>query len=265
MIKVAFLNAFLRSPVFLFPDQQELRLKYILKSTFTRCPELDFLGLCEVWRGFETPLRTEAWQKYKYLSITDTQSTNLFQNSGLMLLYNDKKFVLKSYKFYVFKDAYLLDSLARKGVLLGIFQDRATKENVYILVTHLNDCLNGSISVRKVQYKQLVQLKEIIVRNIPFTARYIAMGDFNIDLRTNSYFPLSYALESIGDIYNYHVPTYMGNIGCVCSRRSVKKSARVYDHIFGRPGTPVHRYCVYNQHYQGVPISDHCLISAELY
>ena len=182
-----------------------------------------------------------------------------------MLLYNDRKYVLKSYKFYVFKDAYLLDSLAQKGVLLGIFQNRVSRQKVYVLVTHLNDCLNGSISVRKVQYKQLIQLKQIIFQNIPSTAPYVVMGDFNIDLRTNTYFPLSYALESIGNIYNRYVPTYMGNIGCVCSRKEVKKSARVYDYIFGRPGTSVNRYSVYNQHYQGVPISDHCLISAELY
>lgn len=260
MVVFAFLNVFLRSPQFLFGDKQGVRKSYVLRSIFRRCPNVDFIGLCEVFKGYESFIRTEAWSRYRFLSISDPYY-GLLQNSGLMLLYDDSKFVLVESVFEYFKDAYLLDNFARKGFLYASFINRETNTKMHVIVTHLNDCFDGNDSARIVQYKQLLQIKSYVSSNIPADHPYVLLGDFNLDLRTNTYYPLTSLFKSLGIITNALTPTYMGHMGCICTRQSIQNVARVYDHIIVSNNQCVSSYRIYNQHFEGVPVSDHVLLS----
>lgn len=262
MHTVCFQNAFLRSPVALFKDNQSERERILLKSVFGRCPNASIIGLCEVWSGFEQSVAATARIQHGFSAITD-DNCSYIQNSGLCMLYDTKKHDLVRSAIIRFKHSYLLDTLASKGFMVCSFRDKHTHRYFNVVLTHLNDGYAGEYSARTVQLHQLTQLKWYVRSYLSPKTPCIIMGDFNIDIRTNEYRKVSSQLMSLGANPLILANTYHAGL-CICSRKShqkqKKRRQRTYDYIF-TTSMEINQYMVHDQAYRGLAVSDHSMVS----
>ena len=261
MKSISFFNAFLRSPSVLFNDNQSKRAPLILSHIFENCPSTSMIGLCEVWKGYEDEIIAEAKFNHNFFSISDSKFAT-FQNSGLCLLYDPNVYRLLHEDIIPFRTSYLLDIFARKSFLVATFKliDKGTI--LHVILTHLNDVYGGEHAARRVQYEQMIQIHQYILCRFHTATPYIIMGDFNIDVRSNVYQPLSDLFTSLGNVYHGFTPTYKGPL-CPCSQgleNTSDTSARVYDYIISS-GIELSETTVHIQSCNGLMLSDHCLIS----
>lgn len=263
MHSVCFFNAFLRTPVAIFGDDQTKRNKLLLPSIFSRCPQASIIGLCEVWRGFEQGVLTSARIERGFLGITDSQGSYLHQNSGLCLLYDPRKHAVLHHEMVRFKHTYLLDVLANKGFMAVTFQHKHDRRIFHVVLAHLNDGYAGEYAARRVQQHQLEQILRYKSTHFPPSAACLIMGDFNIDLRTNEHPSVSEDLLRLGQVHNTTQNTYHGGL-CSCRHpRHLKRKqgqGRVYDYIFTHGVRPC-THKVHSNVFDGQSISDHSMIS----
>jgi endonuclease/exonuclease/phosphatase family metal-dependent hydrolase len=262
---VSFFNCFLRTPNKMFGDGQCKRANALLQSIHHWSPRSDIIGLCELWRGYEQVVADHAKLIYGLSAIVDNNWA-YFQNSGLCLLYDPKRYYLIKSEIIYFEDSYLLDSFARKGFMSAHLRDRVSKRIFAVIITHLNDTYRGEYAARVVQEKQLWQIRMYMHREIPHDLPYIIMGDFNIDFRTNTYAPATNTLLSFGCVTNFNTPTYFGGL-CSCDdpdhvhKRTL--SERVYDYILTKNLTSGD-LVVHPRTYIGITMSDHAMVSTDI-
>jgi endonuclease/exonuclease/phosphatase family metal-dependent hydrolase len=178
---VVFLNCFLRSPGWLFHDNQSDRIPLI--PIYTIVDKNAICGLCEVFGATYNKKLELEYKKYghKYVSCLDV-------SSGLALAY-PKKYKLVNNFFEKYTDSKLPDSLANKGIMHCVL--KCDNQNpINILLTHLqcpytedNISLKKFYRYREIQLAQLNQLQNYIRRNK--LQNYILMGDFNINKNVN--------------------------------------------------------------------------------
>jgi endonuclease/exonuclease/phosphatase family metal-dependent hydrolase len=179
---VVFFNCFLRSPGWLFHDNQSERIKLIPKYTILNNNTL--IGLCEVFGKHYGKRLAAEYKKYKY---------NFFQpkdtSCGLAIAFPNT-YELVTYVFHPYKDSKLPDSLANKGFMHCILRCKSCNTLTDVIVTHLqcayeedNPRKSSLLRYHQIQKNQLLQLFDYISFRKLYD--YILMGDFNIDKNVN--------------------------------------------------------------------------------
>lgn len=199
---ITFMNAFLRTPTFMFWDKQSERLPKLLPHLIRE--NVSVVGLAEIFRGFEELIEEEA-SKYNFETVIAGGSGSV-QTSGLVFLYDpDIWKVLKS-KFHNFKKSSGFDSLADKGYLV-IQTLHYSGVEIYFIVTHLNSDSYRYEENQKAQLNQLKVISRYINRYLK-NKSVVIMGDFNIDINAKHTKESSIKeLLNIGDIGNTIKPT----------------------------------------------------------
>jgi len=180
--KIFFLNVFLRTPTFLFNDDQYNRASKIFPY-IAKQETYGIVGLSEVFIGFEGYMLGEG-EKYGYDGVYD--NSGLIQSGGLMLLYKKNVWTIIEKYYIPFKICKGKDCFANKGFLVCLLRYKPNGGLYYFIVTHLN-----SDKGQNIQHRQFSIIKNYINKlntHLPI----ILMGDFNFNIydtisTTNSY------------------------------------------------------------------------------
>jgi endonuclease/exonuclease/phosphatase family metal-dependent hydrolase len=216
---IVFLNCFLRSPKWIFFDQQSDRISLIPKYTIV--DQNTLIGLCEVFgKSFGKKLEAE-YQKHRYNFKQATDAS-----SGLAIAF-PKKYKLQYEHFVKYNDSKLPDSLANKGFMHYILKCKDCDNHNNIIVTHLQSSYpeykqHGKTYTRyrEIQKNQLDQLKKYITDNN--INEYILMGDFNIVRDTSD------------NLFNYFIKlfNYERKLHLLPSTSTFPEHDYVLDYIF---------------------------------
>lgn len=184
METVVFLNTYLITPTLFLRKRQSARYPKILPFIVKKAHRPSIIGLAEVFRGFCGKMSREA-EKFGYESICDTKG--FVQTSGLMLLWNPKKWEKVSVDTMSFSKCSGVDCFANKGILVVKLYHLKKKKHVYFIVTHLNANQEKKNSVYKTQINQIKLIDKYIKENIGENENVVIMGDFNVDITRDPY------------------------------------------------------------------------------
>lgn len=196
---LVFLNCYLRSPGWLFRDDQKERIKMIPAATIQN--KKTICGLSEVFGHTYINDLTNQYKKYNFNLLSP--KTN---SSGLAIAYcMDQYEPVGNVIFEKYVVSAWPDNMAKKGILYCKLRCKDCGNIFNIIVTHLQSAYEESSSsnslkisrYRSIQEAQLYQLKRFVLKHN--LTQYIIMGDFNIDnTLDHPLFPLFLTL------FNYH-------------------------------------------------------------
>tara|TARA_B110000881_G_C18533339_1_gene494339 strand:+ start:590 stop:1378 length:789 start_codon:yes stop_codon:yes gene_type:complete len=246
-LKCIFLNCFLRSPNWIFYDDQIKRIPKIIDGIVAYNPNI--IGLSEVFGKKHISIMKRILSKKGYTII----SPNCFRptigttDSGLLLAIKSDNISIISSTFINFEHNAFPDNLAEKGFFIVRIKEKYTRQTLIIVITHLQAQYSSLPSIyEKVQIKQLIQLSNYI-KYFQHNNQYIIMGDFNINVH-------KFSLASC--VLNYFFPqSKLKNRKITTS----DKSYQTLDYIFSSlPITDIKTVCKNSQ------LSDHYAIYTEI-
>ena len=180
MINYIFLNTFLRSPSFIFLDNQYKRIPYIPPYTIRFSRNKNYptcIGLSEVFGSFNIRKLSEEYSKYGYSLLVP--NSQILVGSGLGFVYSERDIKVLSTHFEEFADSSFPDSMSMKGIFHVYIMDRYTNEKIHCIISHLQ-CNYSLQKYCSIQKKQLKQIRKYIKKYIG-EEKFVLLADLNVE------------------------------------------------------------------------------------
>ena len=149
------------------------RLPHIDKNLALDFLDFDIICLQENFENFKFNRSISLKKSRRFNFIIPPSDYRYLTDSGLTIL---SRYPIKYIGFETFKNSCSIDRFAQKGFMIVKIR------KLYIINTHLQSCYNKSKKHKIIQYLQLKQIKDYIVKNFTNEDNVIIMGDFNINL-----------------------------------------------------------------------------------
>ena len=164
---VVYLNCYLRSPGWLFKNNQSKRIKMIPLVTINNNKTI--CGLAEVFGNTYTSELAAQYKKHNFNLLSPNT-----KSSGLAIAYcGDQYEIVGNVIFEKYHDRAWPDNLANKGVMNCRLRCKESGQVFNILVTHLQSAYEESYApnssklarYRRIQKSQLLQLQHFILKS----------------------------------------------------------------------------------------------------